>query len=153
MKDWLAGFTEADGHFGVYISEFKPKSETRKRSASRRVKCRFVIGQRQMDRPTGLMTRYFMEAIANYFEVSLLENVITNKLLSTSYSSYYFSVESTNKLEKVIKYFSTYPLLGIKNLDFQDFTKVYYMIIKGDHLTELGRDKIKQIVAGMNSKR
>lgn len=67
---WLAGFTEADGYFGVFISEFKPKSETRKRSQSRRVKCRFVIEQRQIDKPTGLSCEPFMKAIANYFKVS-----------------------------------------------------------------------------------
>ena len=49
---WLAGFTEADGYFGVVITEFKPKSDTRKRSKSRTVKCRFVIEQRQFDKPT-----------------------------------------------------------------------------------------------------
>lgn len=31
-NSWLAGFTEADGHFGVKIVESKPKSDTRKRS-------------------------------------------------------------------------------------------------------------------------
>ena len=153
LNAWLAGFTEADGYFGVSISEFKPKSETRKRSQSRRVKCRFIIEQRQIDRPTGLSSKSFMEAIAKYFDVSLLEINRKNKQSLTSISSNYLSVESTKKLAKVIKYFSIYPLLGIKNLDYQDFTKVYNMIVKGEHLTESGRDKIKEIVAGMNSYR
>jgi hypothetical protein len=39
---WLTGFTEADGDFGVSITESKPKSDTRQRSQSRRVRCRFT---------------------------------------------------------------------------------------------------------------
>ena len=54
---WLAGFTEADGYFGVSVTEFKPKSETRKRSQSQRVKCRFVIEQRQFDKSTNSSPR------------------------------------------------------------------------------------------------
>lgn len=83
----------------------------------------------------------------------LLEIVRNNKQFLNPALSYYFSVESTEKLEKVIKYFSTYPLLGIKNLDFQDFAKVYSMIIKGNHLTESEREIIKKIVSKINKNR
>ena len=54
---WLAGFTKADGYFGVSVTEFKPKYETRKRSQSQRVKCRFVIEQRQFDKSTNSSPR------------------------------------------------------------------------------------------------
>jgi len=40
---WLAGFTKADKHFNVVIREFKPKSETIKRSQSKSVRCKFYI--------------------------------------------------------------------------------------------------------------
>ena len=43
-NSWLAGFAEADAYFGVSMIDFKPKSETRKRSQSRRVKCRNAFG-------------------------------------------------------------------------------------------------------------
>ena len=64
---WLAVFTEADGYFGVKFTEFKPKTEDGKRSQSRKVKCKFVIEQRQFDKATGLSCKEFMELIANYF--------------------------------------------------------------------------------------
>ena len=39
------------------VTEFKPKSDTRKRSQSQRVKCRFVIEQRQFDKSTNSSPR------------------------------------------------------------------------------------------------
>jgi LAGLIDADG endonuclease len=132
---WLAGFTEADGYFGVSVTEFKPKSETHKRSQSQRVKCRFVIEQRQFDKSTNSSPRgrearplkgpvtpppgscqSFMENIANYFSVSLLTSTRTKFTLPTS--TYYFSVETMDKLDKVIHYFDKYPLMGVKSLDY-----------------------------------
>jgi LAGLIDADG endonuclease len=109
---------------GVSITESKPKSDTRQRSQSRRVRCRFTIEQRQFDRPTNSSTKDFMEMIANHFEVNLLTSTgKDSKLLSTS--TYYFSVESKGKLHKVIDYFDTYSLMGTKYLDYEDFKIVY----------------------------
>ena len=42
-NSWLAGFAEADGHFGIKYVESKPKSETRKRSVSESVSLRFRL--------------------------------------------------------------------------------------------------------------
>lgn len=122
---WLAGFTEADGYFGVVITEFKPKSETRKRSQSRRVKCRFVIEQRQFDKSTNSSCKPFMEMIAQHFGVSLLTSTRNNIKFLKPASTYYLSIETKDKLSKVVEYFTNYPLMGIKSLDYQDFTKVY----------------------------
>lgn len=151
---WLAGFTEADGYFGVVISEFKPKSDTRKRSKSRTVKCRFVIEQRQFDKPTNSSCQPFMEEIAKHFQVSLLTSTRKNNKFLAPAATYYLSIETIEKLSRIIDYFSIYPLRGVKGLDYQDFSTVYHMIKNGDHLTDLGsRLGIKKIVAGMNKNR
>lgn len=148
---WLAGFTEADGYFGVFIKEFKPKSEDRKRSQSRSVKCRFAIEQRQFDKPTNSSCEPYMKMIADNFNVTLLE--FTRTTFETPNSTYYIHVESKDKLNKVITYFDKYPLMGVKSLDYQDFKTVYSMILTKDHLSDSGREKIKLIVANMNSNR
>lgn len=144
---WLAGFTEADGYFGVFISEYKPKSEDRKRSQSRRVKCRFAIEQRQFDRPTNSSCKPYMKMIANFFNVTLLEN--TRTTFNIPNSTYYIHVESREKLSKVIAYFDKYPLMGEKGLDYQDFKTVYSLILTNNHLTDLGREEIKRIVTNI----
>jgi hypothetical protein len=51
-NSWFTGFTEADGHFGIKINEFKPKSSTRKRSRSASVTLVFRLDQLSFDRPT-----------------------------------------------------------------------------------------------------
>lgn len=150
---WLAGFTEADGYFGVKITEFRLKTENDKRSRSEKIKCKFVIEQRQMDKATGLSCKDFMLSIADYFDSSLLSITRNNDKFLAPANSYYFSVESVSKLDKVVKYFSTYPLMGIKGLDSLDFMKVYSMIQNKEHLSDAGRVKIKLIVAGMNKNR
>lgn len=94
-----------------------------------------------------------MLSIADYFDSSLLTITRNNDKFLAPVNSYYFSVESISKLDKVVKYFSTYPLMGIKGLDCLDFMKVYSMIQNKEHLSDAGRVKIKFIIAGMNRNR
>lgn len=72
-------------------------------------------------------------------------------ILRSPVNTYYFSVESISKLEKVEGYFSTYPLIGIKGLDSLDFIRVYNMIKNKNTLQ--GEKKIRLITAGMNKNR
>lgn len=43
--------------------------------------------------------------------------------------------------------------MSSKSLDYQDWKKVYDMILIKDHLTENGKAKIKSIKMGMNNNR
>jgi|SRR5271169_2206927 len=88
-----------------------------------------------------------MEMIAKYFNVSLLTSIRNTKYI-VSNSTNYLSVESTDKLSKVIKYFDKYPLMGVKSLYYKDFNSVNLRSLDEDHLTDLGRDKIKNLARG-----
>jgi len=55
--------------------------------------------------------------------------------------------------EKIIPFFSKYPILGVKAQDFEDWVKVAKMIKSKEHLTNEGLDKICKIKAGMNKGR
>lgn len=92
-----------------------------------------------------------METIANFFNVTLLES--TRTTFKVSSSTYFIHVESKDKLSKVIDYFNKYPLMGVKGLDFKDFSTVYSIILSKNHLTDSGREIIKSIVANINSNR
>ena len=63
--------------------------------------------------------------------------------------AYKFNV---NKLDDIINiiipHFDKYPLLTSKNLDYQDFKIVAYMMKDGLHLTEEGMKKILLITPG-----
>lgn len=56
-------------------------------------------------------------------------------------------------LNKIIPHFDKYPLLTSKNLDYQDFRKVAYMMKDGLHLDKEGMEKIISIKENMNSLR
>lgn len=68
---WFTGFTEADGHFGVKIVEFKPKSEI-KRSVSSSIQILFRLDQRGYDNSNSLSLRPVMEQIALFLQCNLL---------------------------------------------------------------------------------
>jgi LAGLIDADG endonuclease len=63
----------------------------------------------------------------------------------------YLKVENFSDVnDKVIPFFTKYSILGVKSLDFYDFTKVADLIKDKNHLNQTGLDKIRIIKAGMN---
>jgi hypothetical protein len=154
-NSWFTGFIESNGHFEIKKNDFKPKSSTRKRSRSSNASLVFKLDQRSFDRPTSSVMFPIMEKIANF----LFCNLLTVK----RYPTWVSKVESINmltveisavqKIEILINYLNKYPLLGIKQLDFNDWKLVYDMIKNKEHLTEAGRIKIKSIKSNMNTKR
>jgi hypothetical protein len=54
---------------------------------------------------------------------------------------------------KIIPLFKQYPVIGVKSLDFSDFSKVMDIIKVKEHLTEEGLAKIEKIKSVMNTKR
>ena len=52
--------------------------------------------------------------------------------------------------EKVIPFFHSYTLQGIKYMDFQDFVKIANLMENKGHLTIEGLKKIKSLKSGMN---
>ncbi len=51
---------------------------------------------------------------------------------------------------KVIPFFEKYPIVGVKALDFSDFSKASKLIKDKAHLTDSGLEQIHLIKAGMN---
>lgn len=55
--------------------------------------------------------------------------------------------------QKIIPFFSKYPIIGVKAKDFQLFTKVVFLMQSKAHLTKQGLEQIQIIKAGLNRKR
>lgn len=55
--------------------------------------------------------------------------------------------------EKVIPFFRSYPLQGVKSMDFIDFCNIANIIEDKSHLTPEGLKKIKSLKSGMNKSR
>ena len=50
----------------------------------------------------------------------------------------------------IVPFFQSYPLHGIKSMDFQDFCEIAKIMEDGSHLTPEGVRKTKSIKSGMN---
>ena len=148
-NSWLTGFTEADGHFGVKIVEAKPKSEG-KRSISHNISLKFRLDQRLIDKMTSLPMSSIMLEIANSLSCEVKTYNAAKNSRTTMLS---LTVTAVDKLTVIINYFDKYPLLGLKGYNYNDWKKVYAMIISKQHLTTEGRTEIKLIQSNMNSRR
>jgi hypothetical protein len=157
---WLAGFIDADGGFKVRYSEKLICDKTSKVLRKGRIEVRFALEQRKklnsdsslLDVETNKNSSYeaIMLQIYSFFGIS------TNLRLSThNVDKTYFIVEVTSltKLNKLIQYLETYPLQTAKRNDYDDWVKVYKLMLDNYHLTESGKLLIKQIKSNMNRKR
>ena len=59
----------------------------------------------------------------------------------------------TDITEKIIPFFYKYPILGVKNENYNDFKLVATLLQNREHLTEEGLEKIEKIKSNMNSYR
>jgi hypothetical protein len=146
-NSWFVGFTEADGYFGVKIIEVKSKPDTRKRSVSNSISLKFRLDQRYLDSPSLISMLEIMEILSIFLNCKLTTyETKTGKFLS-------LSVSAIEKIGFIIDYFNRYSLQGTKKLDFKDWEIIYNMMINKEHLTNVGREKIKLIQSNMNSNR
>jgi LAGLIDADG endonuclease len=155
---WLAGFIDADGGFKVRYSEKLICENTSKVLRKGRIEVRFALEQRKKINGDSIDVEYnknysyeaIMLKIYSFFGIS------TNLRLSThNVDKTYFIVEVTSltKLNILIQYLKTYPLLTAKRNDYDDWVKVYKLMLDNNHLTESGKLLIKQIKSNMNRKR
>lgn len=66
---------------------------------------------------------------------------------------YFQCTKFIDNFEKIVPFFNSYLIRGIKSKDFSDWVKVGEMINKKEHLTSEGVLKIIQIKSGMNTGR
>jgi len=109
---WFAGFTEADGHFGVKIVESKPKSDIRKKSVSDNISLKFRLDQRSFDKPNQSSMLPIMERLADFLSCD-----VETYLIKPNFSEVYsVSVQSISKIGFIITYFNKYNLLAPRSL-------------------------------------
>ena len=141
-NSWLAGFSEADGHFGVKYLDSKPKSDNMKRSRSENISLKFRLDQRAYDKPTSSSMLPFMEKLGSFLNCNV-KMYNSNKTCTETLS---LSVSSIDNLKFLIEYFEMHPLIGEKYDKYSKWRLVYYMIISKEHLTNEGRLKIKSLI-------
>ncbi len=127
--NWLVGFTEGDGSFGVQIRNYTNK-----------VSLRFTLTQHLRD--IGLMKSFIEKLKCGTLQID-----------SGRFVVYFVVTNLTDITDKLIPLFNKYPLQGTKKLDYADFVKIAVLMKNKSHLTAEGLDQIRQIKTGMNRKR
>src|SRR6185437_421909 len=129
---WFAGFTSGEGCFSInicqsssYLSDFQ-------------VQLFFIISQHSRDLA-------LMESLVSYLGCGRIKKV------STRPNEVNFVVTKfSDILGKIIPFFKTFTILGVKFKDFEDFCRVAELMQNKEHLTDEGLDQIREIKAGMN---
>jgi hypothetical protein len=129
---WIAGFTSGDGCFKISIRHSKLHK------AGSTVVLLYVLTQHIRDE---LLLKSFIDLFECGHTYSYLNYI---EFRCQSFKENY---------EKIIPFFSKYPILGAKAQDFEDWFKVAKMIQSKEHLTNEGFDQICQIKARMNKGR
>lgn len=136
---WLCGFTDADGHFIIYLGGRYAVNNSTNKS---RVRCNFSINQRLIDKLTGDSCLPFMTEIANFFECKI--HCIPNNKIE-------FRVQTNNKHYLTKLYFDKYPLMTSKRLNYLCYLQGLNYLNK--HLTNKEIIEIQAIKNSMNNKR
>ena len=131
-SQWLAGFVAGEGCFIVSITASKTHPVG--------FKVQLVFQLTQHSRDEKLMR-------------SLIELLKCGKIYRRGEAFDFKVSKLSDILNKIIPFFKKYPIFGVKALDFADFCKVAELMKDKMHLTQEGLDKIRQIKAGMNTKR
>lgn len=129
---WVAGFISGEGSFFVEIRKSKAYK------AGGRVVLAFKFNQHIRD-------EYLIRSLVDYFGCGSCY----------SYKDYieYKCQVFQHIYDIILPFFQKHPIIGVKSLDYQDWSKIAEMIKNKAHLTEEGLDKIKEIRYGMNRNR
>jgi hypothetical protein len=140
---WLAGFIDADGSFSIQYTKIENGALKNK------ISCRLRIEQRMLDPITELSYLSILLEISNFLGCSLL----TRKQLATGREYYTITASSKKSLSIIITYFSAFPLLSSKFLDYKDWALAADLIIKDLHLNVESKSSIDLLKKNMNRNR
>lgn len=131
--NWIAGFVTAEGCF--FLSLFK----SNRTKIGYAIQLMFKLTQNKRDKELLELVAKFMNCGAVY---------------SHGENAFDFTVSNfADNQNIIIPMFKTYPIQGIKQLEYQDLCKVAALIDKGKHLTDEGLAEILLIKDRMNTKR
>ena len=132
---WVAGFVSGEGNFDAGIRKATITREAR-------VYLRFRITQHE--RELKLMKLLIKYLGAGRIEFDRRVDASTITIVVGNYSDI---------IKKIIPFFDKYPILGNKQLDYLDWSKIANKMKLGEHKTQKGFEEIKVIESGMNKSR
>lgn len=129
-SQWITGFVDGEGCFHVGISQHKEMT------IGYQVLPEFTVVQHERD-------IQILHALKAFFGTGVVRKNHGDRMA-------YRVRNKKHLLEYIVPFFEKHPLKSKKRQDFQKFRKVLLMMEKGDHLTEEGLNKIREIASQMN---
>jgi hypothetical protein len=145
---WLAGFSDSDGHFSVRLSGCYGSDESQGRG---RVQCVFTINQREIHKRTGDSCVPFMQKLADHFLCNLNYKTTMIDYFKGPAKLVVFFVQSDKSHHLVTSYFTKYPLMSSKHLNYLCYEKSLNYL--GKRLTQEEISELRNIKGSMNNKR
>jgi hypothetical protein len=134
---WLAGFIDADGHFG--IKGFTGNKKTYPH-------LHFILVQREKDK-SGKSLSPFMKKLAKFLVVDL------KKINNGGFPAFRVNTSSKISNQILIDYLNKYSLLSSKYLDFKNWEKAYVYLSEKLHKDPKIAEEMSELKSSMNSKR
>ena len=147
---WLAGFIDADGGFKIRYTEKRIDEYSKKVVTKGRIEVRFALEQRQFLPYNNQTYKEIMIKLQSFFGITTELKTSRHNIDKTFWI---IEITSLNKLCFLIQYLNNYPLLTAKRNDYEDWLKVYQLMVNKNHLNEEGKLLIKTIKSNMNKKR
>lgn len=153
LNAWLAGFSDCDSNFLITYSNSN--------GIAKDIKLVFRISQRQIyHRDSELGTSYLpvLTDIAKVFKTkgersSPFERNRVNQKNNYIELGYLVTVSSLSSRIELINYFSNFPLLSSKYLDYQNWLEAHEIVISKKYRGIDGTAKLVELKNSMNSKR
>ena len=136
-KNWLTGFIDGEGCFSVSFNKRE------KLTFGIEVRPSFSIAQSNKRIPIQ-KRKEVLEAIKQYFDCGAI------RVDRATGMAIYESRNLTDLVTKILPHFKKYPLLTVKNEDFESLKKVTTLIQANQHLNKKGLESIIDIAFEMN---
>lgn len=147
---WLAGFSDCDSNFLITFLE--------KNGIAKSIQLTFRLSQRQNYHTFLALGISYLSVLTEI--VTLLSTKVTsfernrfNKESNYIEKGYLITVKSILARNNLIDYFSKYPLLSSKRLDYNDWLKAHKLIISKKYKDIEGTAKLIELKNSMNTKR
>ncbi len=127
---WVTGFVDGEGCFHVGISKHAEMT------AGVQVLPEFTVVQHERDVQV-------LHALKAYFGCGVVRKNHGDRMC-------YRVRDRKHLLERIIPFFMDHPLKTKKNLDFLKFRDAVLLMEKGEHLTDAGLTKIRELASKMN---
>ena len=131
MNAWLSGFLDAEGGFSISIAPRSSTSSMKSEAKRFRVRPRVFCDQKN--------EKEVLVAIARAFQAGRVSARANDR------TQFRWMVDTWKHVGKIKSYLNRYPLRTRKHLVYLRWMKIYYTVLRREHLTEHGFQKIRQL--------